>query len=366
MYLSPGFLGFWPPSQPLPDLLLLKAMRRGHLDMSACLYRRHYRTVHTYAASCVRNDEDAHSLAEQAFTALLPGRGHSAAGSRMRWPHCVRLQLLDNVRTIAATGPLRWRGDLSVAFWSWVGLEELRPEEEGGPLEAAFTALPAAAQCLMWHMSVEQETVHAVSELVGLSPGRVARDSCRGSKQLRRRWLGAQLAKLAEPACRRALRQLQGPFAPTGRRGAGHHLAECARCAGLWATAAGLDQTLATELPRRVLGWWPHDNHDALPLVPPPQSSAPRAPLRPRAEPNTQDRPDTKNGPRTFSSPARIALLSLALWIGILCVMAAWPQARQEQEPVDPTTIWITSQPVRQEPAVHGQERAAPVAEHVG
>ncbi|WP_406340312.1 hypothetical protein [Streptomyces sp. NBC_00648] len=371
MHLSLGSLGLRLPPQPPSDLLLLNAVHRGHLESSAGLYRRHYRAVHAYAGTCVRSEKDARALAEQAFGELLSGRRPPA---RRRRPHCVRLQLLDNVRTLAATGPLRWHGDLSVPFWSWAGLDEGWPDTEDGALGAAFDALPAFGQCLLWHVSVEQESPDTVSELVGLSPDRVVRDSLRVSTQLRRRWLGAHLAHLAEPACRRALRQLQRHLVPTGRRDGGRHLAQCTRCAGLWASAAGLDQTLASELPRHVLGWWPHDDGNARPLAPPtlPIATHPGPVVPPHAGPHAQDatqRPGTEGAPPRFPSPAGIALLALVLWTAIMCVMLAWPPPPQE-ESVPPTSVWITSQSARRHPAVPGQGRtthgAHPAAERGG
>ncbi len=224
------------------------------------LYRRHWRPVLAYAATCCRDPHTAEDLASEAFTrtleAVRAGRGPGAA-----W----RPYLLAVVRRTAAdwAGTER-RTELSPDFELWLdrapeesGEERVLRLEDGGLVRRAFHSLPERWQAVLWHTEVEEEAADRVAPLLGIGRSGVGSLASRAREGLREAYLTAHVAG-AEGECRRFAPLIGTQARRSGRRirrDLGRHLAECERCRAAFTELSGLSRRMRTVLPTALLLW---------------------------------------------------------------------------------------------------------------
>ncbi|BDZ55644.1 hypothetical protein GCM10025870_27170 [Agromyces marinus] len=180
-----------PPTRPA-DSDLLAATRRGDREAYAELWRRHEASARTVARS--HSSFDADDLVAEAFTrvyeAIRAGNGPTAA---------FRPYLFTTLRnTAAAWGRAGREHPLDT-------LDELADPAtddaarlmalDRSDTAAAFRALPARWQEVLWYAEVERMTPAQFAPLLGMSSNAAAALAYRAREGLRQEWLRAHLAQ---------------------------------------------------------------------------------------------------------------------------------------------------------------------------
>ncbi|MFD7026611.1 RNA polymerase sigma factor [Streptomyces sp. NPDC059917] len=300
----------WPTdvSQPkvgASDAELATQVRHGRCDSFRLLYRRHYPAVHGYASTCSRTPLDAFELTSQAFTQLLH-RMVSGDVTTDRLTGCIRLQLLDLVRTIGVQRCVRDPGGFAPQFRQWVGNGANWSLDEGGQLAHAWQRIPHEARCLLWHTLVERDAPLAVSRFAGTSTDEIDRARVGALAAVRSGRAALYLSQISlSDDCRRAVQELMAhPDDPASL----HHCYSCPDCFNVYQDVIHADTRLESQLPLALLGWWPVLDYLNLraaipvPLTDPPfleraVRQAERAVGRPRTEHGRWRRVLMPNGP---------------------------------------------------------------------
>ncbi|MGW2891375.1 RICIN domain-containing protein [Streptomyces griseoruber] len=318
----------WPPGDSDPHLA--SRLARGDTGRAvALLLARHWRATHDYAAVCLADSgESARLVAAAAFHTVFGrlAKGHSGGA--------LRPQLLVAVRNTVR----EWAGTEGLAavlpeLRKTVGGRGLRAARPVTPerrqlAERAFSLLPAASQCLLWHAEVEAEPLSVPAGLLGVDDLTATAGLEQAREQFRAGCVRAhrELAPTAE--CRFYNRLLDvplrrgGTLLPDVRR----HLAQCRYCRHAAEQLSHFDGGLDTLLAETVLSWGAHRYLDSRParLASGARPSRPTAAARPtgrhRVAPNgLLDLP----GRRPKAVLIGVGLTSLALLATVL-VAKSW------------------------------------------
>lgn len=272
----------------IADERLVERLREGDVDGFHFLYRRHFSAAHAYALTCTGTSLDAHELTRLAFTQLL--HGLVEGGSRpAALAGCVRLQLLECVRSTAVRNCSRDGEGFSLRFRRWVEDGARWPLTDAGQLGAEWETASTQTRCLVWHTVVERDDPALVARVTGLD-----RTSVEGF-----------LAEAFHPP-----RQPRHRHAPIDR-------------ARPESTPA--HRTVESLLPVQLLGWWPESEYlrakrtIAPPMVVPPYLE--RAIAQARAA--SGDREPPPGGARRSGGRARINWVLTALAVGIVLGLGA-------------------------------------------
>ncbi|MCC3772657.1 sigma-70 family RNA polymerase sigma factor, partial [Streptomyces sp. UNOC14_S4] len=261
---------------PPSDIELVTRMRAGQSEAYEELYRRHAPAVRRYARSCCRDPHTAEDLTNEVFASTLQavrgGGGPNAA---------VRAYLLTTVRRVAAAWAKTTRREQLVEDFAAFAASASRaargtPDSEGaGPgadvlamREAeqslavqAFRSLPARWQTVLWHTTVEEESLSEVAPLLGLTANAAAVLAHRAREGLKQAYLQAHVsaALTSGGSCARYADRL-GAFARGGlrtraERGLRKHLEECEKCRTAAVEVADVNTRLRALLPVAVIGW---------------------------------------------------------------------------------------------------------------
>ncbi|CAL9642364.1 hypothetical protein SUDANB105_06383 [Streptomyces sp. enrichment culture] len=241
----------------LPDRDLVARLGGPEYDSRALalLLARHWRAVHEYAAICLASRESSAAMvATAAFRQVL---GSPAAGGALR------PRLLAAVRETVAD----WAADAVLTSLlpdlgkptGGRGLRAARPAtpERRRLAERAFHTLPAAAQCLLWHMEVEAEPISIPAGLSGVDTLTAATVLEQAREQFRTGCVRAHRELAPTKECRFHNRLLDipmrrgGTLLPDVRR----HLQECRYCRYAAEQLAHFDGSLGVLLAETVLGW---------------------------------------------------------------------------------------------------------------
>ncbi|MEU1515504.1 RICIN domain-containing protein [Streptomyces sp. NPDC005811] len=318
----------WPPGDSDPHLA--SRLARGDSGRAvALLLARHWRATQDYAAVCLADSGDSARLVAAAAFHTVFGRlakGHSGGA--------LRPQLLVAVRNTVR----EWAGTEGLAavlpeLRKTVGGRGLRAARPVTPerrqlAERAFSLLPAASQCLLWHVEVEAEPLSVPAGLLGVDELTAAAGLEQAREQFRAGCVRAhrELAPTAE--CRFYNRLLDvplrrgGTLLPDVRR----HLAQCRHCRHAAEQLSHFDGGLDTLLAETVLSWGAHRYLDSRPARrasgarPARPAAAPRPTGRHRIAPNgLLDLP----GRRPKAVLVGVGLTSLALLATVL-VAKGW------------------------------------------
>ncbi|WP_330350458.1 hypothetical protein [Streptomyces sp. NBC_00582] len=258
----------WPPGDSDPHL----AARLAEGDTSgravALLLARHWRATHDYAAVCLADSGDsARLVAAAAFHTVFDrlAKGHSGGALRPQLLVVVR----NTVREWAGTEGLSAVLPELRKTVGGRGLRAARPvtPERRQLAERAFSLLPAASQCLLWHSEVEREPLSVPAGLLGVDDITAAAGLEQAREQFRAGCVRAhrELAPTAE--CRFYNRLLDvplrrgGTLLPDVRR----HLAQCRFCRHAAEQLGHFDGALDTLLAETVLSWGAHRYLDSRP-----------------------------------------------------------------------------------------------------
>ncbi|MEU1179101.1 RICIN domain-containing protein [Streptomyces sp. NPDC005820] len=258
----------WPPGDSDPHL----AARLAEGDTSgravALLLARHWRATHDYAAVCLADSGDSARLVAAAAFHTVFGRlakGHSGGALRPQLLVAVR----NTVREWAGTEGLSAVLPELRKTVGGRGLRAARPvtPERRQLAERAFSLLPAASQCLLWHAEVEAEPLSVPAGLLGVDDITASAGLEQAREQFRAGCVRAhrELAPTAE--CRFYNRLLDvplrrgGTLLPDVRR----HLAQCRFCRHAAEQLSHFDGGLDTLLAETVLSWGAHRYLDSRP-----------------------------------------------------------------------------------------------------
>ncbi|MGP3926724.1 hypothetical protein [Streptomyces sp. 8N616] len=254
-------LGPLPPQRPLSDTALSHAIREGQVELFRYLYRRHYAAVQAYTTQCLPGPVHAHEATSHVFAQLLQRMLSGESFIERRHPGCLRLQLLDGVRTTAVTR-LHLEGEaLSPSFRAWAAAGFRWPWGEDGHLALAFKRLPPTTQCLLWHSVVDRDDPALTARITGLARDAI-QDLCAQARgELRRARTDLYLERLGRQDCKEVVRQLAfQPESPPAKEAA-DHLRICPGCMRVYKDVSRLDAQLEKQLPLRLLGWWPGEEY---------------------------------------------------------------------------------------------------------
>ncbi|HEY8979171.1 MAG TPA: RICIN domain-containing protein [Streptomyces sp.] len=257
-----------PPYPPRPgmcpqdsdrDLAAQVAAPEGESSRAvALLLARHWRATHEYAAICLAaRGQSPQLVAAAAFHRVL---GRLAGG---RPGGALRPQFLVAVRDIVR----EWAGADAVPaalpeLGKTVGGRGLRASRAGTPerrqlADAAFRALPAASQCLLWHAEVEAEPISVPAGLLGVDELTATAGLAEARTQFRTGCVRAHRELAPSDECRFYNRLLDVPL----RRGGAllpdvrAHLSECRYCRHAAEQLSFFDDALDILLAETVLGW---------------------------------------------------------------------------------------------------------------
>ncbi|MEV0375270.1 hypothetical protein AB0I10_36800 [Streptomyces sp. NPDC050636] len=256
MHLFPGTRQ---SQQPLSDVALIYAVRKGQVELFRYIYRRHYAAVQAYASQCVPDPLHAFELTSQVFAQLLQRMLSAEPFVELRHLGCLRRQLLDSVRSTAIT---RWeRVPLSPEFKAWVAAGCLWPLDEDGQLPLAYLRLPTTTQCLLWHSVVDQDDPAITARVTGLTRQSVPSMCDEAKSALRQARTELYLERLGRQDCIEVIKQLAlGPETPPAEESASH-LRRCPACLRVYKDVSRLDARMQAQLPVRLLGWWPGEKY---------------------------------------------------------------------------------------------------------
>ncbi|MFJ8111467.1 RICIN domain-containing protein [Streptomyces sp. NPDC096132] len=358
----------WPPGDSDPQL----AARLAEGDKSGravgLLLARHWRAVHDYAAVCLADTGDSARLVAAAAFHTVFGRladGHNGGALRPRLLVTVR----NTVREWAGTEGL---SSVLPELRKTVGGRGLRAARPVTPerrqlAERAFSLLPAASQCLLWHTEVEAEPLSVPAGLLGVDDITAAAGLVQAREQFRAGCVRAhrELAPTAE--CRFYNRLLDvplrrgGTLLPDVRR----HLAQCRFCRHAAEQLSHFDDGLDVLLAETVLGWGAHRYLDSRPG----RATSGSRPSRPRPTRPTGRHRTTSAG--LLDLPGRrpkavlvgVGLTSLALLATVL-VAKSWSDDNgvPDTRPTWGAPAGGTSTPGPDDPSPSGSPSAASAA----
>ncbi|MGW1870881.1 hypothetical protein ACWCPS_35745 [Streptomyces mauvecolor] len=219
---------------------------------------------------------DAYELVSYSFAQLFQRLLSGQTRTERVYGSCLRIQLLEAVRNAALRLSQRDDTVLAPTFRSWVTAGSPWPLDEDGQLSLAYQHLTPLTQCLLWHSLIEREDAASTSRITGL-PARSVEDRHKeAARSLRRTRTELYLRRLeredcvafAETIASAPEKPLSGPAA--------EHIANCPVCREIYLDLARLDARLTTQLPPRLLGWWPAEEYRraketaVMPLADPP------------------------------------------------------------------------------------------------
>ncbi|MFF9108759.1 RICIN domain-containing protein [Streptomyces sp. NPDC014805] len=256
---------FPPPGGDAPDesdeALALRA--RGGPDddvaqATALLMARHWQPVHDYAVICLATSAQVAAMVTAAAFHQVLDRltlGEPAAALRPRLLLAVRGTVRQWAAAERITGVLpqldKPAGGRGMRVAKYMTPENRRLAER------AFHALPAEAQCLLWHIDVEAEPATVPAALLGMTEEAAAAAYEDAREKLREGCVRAHRELAPTPECRHHNRLLDVPI----RRGGGllpevrRHLAQCRHCRAAADQLGHFDGALGTLLAEAVLGW---------------------------------------------------------------------------------------------------------------
>ncbi|MFF9817359.1 RICIN domain-containing protein [Streptomyces sp. NPDC014006] len=251
----------------------LAARARGGPDddvaqATALLMARHWQPVHDYAVICLASSAQVAAMVTAAAFHQVLDRltlGESAAALRPRLLLAVRGTVRQWAGAERITGALpqlrKPAGGRGMRVAKYMTAENRRLTER------AFHALPAEAQCLLWHIDVEAEPVTVPATLLGMSEEAAAAAYEDAREKLREGCVRAHRELAPTPDCRHHNRLLDIPL----RRGGGllpevrRHLAQCRHCRAAADQLEQFEAALGTLLAEAVLGWGAGRYHDSRP-----------------------------------------------------------------------------------------------------
>ncbi|MEU6762575.1 RICIN domain-containing protein [Streptomyces sp. NPDC046853] len=225
---------------------------------TALLLARHWQSTYDYAAICLASRTSSASMvATAAFHQVLGQLARGEPGGALR-PY-----LLVTVRETVRG----WTVDDRISAF----MPELRKPTGGRGMRAAtsmtpekrqlaarsFWALPAVAQCLLWHSEVEAEHISIPAGLSGLSTDLAADALDQAREQFRAGIVRAHRELAPTKECSLYNRLLDVAM----RRGGGllrdlqQHLSECRHCRDVADQLSHCESRLGTLLAEAVLGW---------------------------------------------------------------------------------------------------------------
>ncbi|MGW1077125.1 sigma-70 family RNA polymerase sigma factor [Streptomyces sp. NPDC002537] len=261
---------------PPSDIELVARMRAGQSDAYEELYRRHSAAVRRYARSCCRDHHTAEDLTNEVFASTLQavrgGAGPNAA---------VRAYLLTTVRRVAAAWAKTTRREQLVEDFAVFAASASRtsraPDDDTLDLGAdvlamreaeqslavqAFRSLPERWQTVLWHTTVEEESLSKVAPLLGLTANATAVLAHRAREGLKQAYLQAHVstALTSGGSCARYADRLgayaRGGLRTRAERGLQKHLEGCAQCRTAALEVADVNTRLRALLPVAVIGWF--------------------------------------------------------------------------------------------------------------
>ncbi|MET7698809.1 RICIN domain-containing protein [Streptomyces sp. NPDC005485] len=287
----------------------------------ALLLARHWLPARDYALLCLASaTPTAQLVATSAFHQVL-GRltgGTPPSGA-------LRPQLLVAVRETVRT----WAADDGICaaipeLRKPTGGRGLHSAKPGAPAsrrlaERAFTALPGASQCLLWHTEVEAEPINIPAGLLGIdtATARVAAEQVR--EQFRVGLVRAHKELAPSPECRFYNRLLDVPI----RRGGTllpdvqQHLAQCTHCRYAADQLGHFEGGLGLLLADAVLGWGGRRYLASRP------GRGALEPWSPAAEPAAAPAPPAPAGRHRTASERRHTAAAVAVGLASLALLAA-------------------------------------------
>ncbi|POX54440.1 hydrolase [Streptomyces sp. Ru71] len=225
---------------------------------TALLMARHWQPVHDYAVICLASSAqvaamvtaaafhqvlDRLTLGEPA-AALRPRLLLAVRGTVRQWAAAERIAgVLPQLRKPAGGRGMRVAKDMT--------------PENRRLTELSFHALPAPAQCLLWHIDVEAEPITVPAGLLGMTEEAATAAYQEARDKLREGCVRAHRELAPSPECRHHNRLLDIPL----RRGSGllpevrRHLAQCRHCRAAAEQLRRFESALGPLLAEAVLGW---------------------------------------------------------------------------------------------------------------
>ncbi|MBA4863159.1 ricin-type beta-trefoil lectin domain protein [Streptomyces sp. PSKA54] len=255
----------------------------------AALLVRHWEPVRDYAAICTASSENAAAvLATAAFDKVWQTLRRSEPTAALR------PQLLVTVRDMAKA----WSTDRRVSALlpesrKPVNGREMRTSNVTAPenrilASRSFQAIPADAQCLLWHIEVEAEPISSPAALLGIDTETALAELEQAREKFRSGCLRAHVELATNPECRYYSRLLDVPI----RRGGAllpdvqRHVEECRHCRYAAEQLSHFDGRLGVLLAESVLAWGGRRYLDTRPArrrpgsAPAQSASAPQPPRR--------------------------------------------------------------------------------------
>ncbi|WP_328677914.1 hypothetical protein OG905_27195 [Streptomyces sp. NBC_00322] len=358
-------------------------MREGRVELFGHLYRRHYAAVQAYASQCMPVQLRAHDVTSQVFGHLLQRMVSGAGFVGQRYPGCLRLQLLGNVRTTAIASWHQEREALSPDFRAWVAAGGRWPWGEDGQLALAFQRLPATAQRLLWHSVVDGDDPVLTARITGLAPDAVPDRCDQARSALRRARTDLYLERLGRQDCKEVIKRLALRPEASPTEEVTEHLGVCPACLSVYKDVSRLDGQLEAQLPVRLLGWWTGQDYlRAKAAIPVPLDDPPfltrlteRAPVeapaqRPRMRRDPAAAPRHRRGMETASTQvlrrSRAAVAVSGFLAGVAMTMVTLSSCDdQNGDKVHPPAASGTSPAPGGRPAPHTPTPSASAAENL-
>ncbi|WP_217181528.1 RICIN domain-containing protein [Streptomyces sp. AC495_CC817] len=230
----------------------------GTGDPVALLMARHWQSTHDYAAICLATPSQVASMVTAtAFHRVLDGlmRGESGVALRPRLLVAAR----DTVKEWSAEGGV---SGVLPDLRKPAGGRGMRAAKSMTPenrklVERSFQALPAVAQCLLWHTEVEAETITIPTGLLGLDADSAVATLEQARDKFREGCVRAHRELAPSKDCRFYNRLLDVPI----RRGGAllpdvqQHLLECRYCRYAAEQLSHFEGGLGGVIAEAVLGW---------------------------------------------------------------------------------------------------------------
>ncbi|MGW0864912.1 hypothetical protein [Streptomyces sp. NPDC002611] len=232
---------------------LVDRAHRGGGEALSVLVGRHQAAVCGYLNTCLTDPAMVDWATEHTFRHVVRASGHHPS-------HAVpRIHLLDTARSVAAGA---WRSHpescaVTEGFREWI-VESVgpRPPQGPAPLYEAYRCLPARWQTALWHLAVEDDHPALISDMLGLSPGRLALARQRAQHMLSDLYLTAyRRAVSGRPACTSFVQHL-AVYTTSRDIAATGHAEYCSSCSRAEADLTHLDIGVRLHLPALLLGWW--------------------------------------------------------------------------------------------------------------
>lgn len=220
------------------------------------LYRRHREAALAYARRCCRDPHDAEDLVSEAFIRTFQAV-RAGSGPQGAW----RPYLLAVVRHTA----IEWGADdrralLTPDFGSCgqqspAGTDpqqHLLASEDRQLLVRSFNTLPERWQAVLWHTLVENDSLHEVAALLGITPSGVTSLAFRAREGLRAAYLHAHVDGVGDDRCRHFSAMIGTAIRRSGAgrsRDLVRHLADCGSCARAYTELLDLNATMRAAVP---------------------------------------------------------------------------------------------------------------------